>query len=325
MKRNVIKSFWSSENYMNFKEHRKDFNKRWNITLSDTPQEAFQQFQQRVVNIFQGIRLLCGDINSTYYVNGIDNIVTEESSLDFCQYYGISENLNKHGCKITVIHQLMAEGNEKEFYRLIEVILSLQIRRGFCESGKEVKQFLIKKITEAVEMSDVNVTIRHSENGIILYPKGEEKLDKELVNTTLSFLDKESNKNFEKALKFYQSKNFRESANSLQSSLENYLRFKLKNKKGIKQNIQSVQENLEAIQKKLKASNSLHEIRNIISKVFEYLNRCFDENSKHWDKIDEPENEFLIYQTSLLLRYIDRTIFKKIKPSRTKKFSSLKN
>jgi len=40
---------------MNFKEHKKDFNKRWNITLSDSPEEALNQFKQRILNAFRYI------------------------------------------------------------------------------------------------------------------------------------------------------------------------------------------------------------------------------------------------------------------------------
>ena len=59
---------------------------------------------------------MCGDIHTTYYLRGIDDIVTEESSLDFCQYYSISEKwapglglkgtfeaLAGNNCKITII------------------------------------------------------------------------------------------------------------------------------------------------------------------------------------------------------------------------------
>ena len=36
---------------MNSKEHRKDFNRRWNILLQpDSPPVAFQKFKQRILN-----------------------------------------------------------------------------------------------------------------------------------------------------------------------------------------------------------------------------------------------------------------------------------
>ncbi len=284
----------------NVKEHKENFNKRWNITLSYTPQEAFQQFQQRIVNIFKGISLTMGDAYRTYYLKGIDNIVKEESFLDFCQHYGISEKLNEQNDKITIIDRVETECNEKEFYRLIEVILSLDMKKSFAKRGKETKQYLIKRVKEAIEMSDMDVVATDFKNGLILYPKGEKKLDEELVNKTLSFLNHQSNQHFEEALKFYQDKNPVKSAESLRRSLEEFLRYKLKNQKGLKENINS-------LQKKLKQNNNKSEVRNIIFQTFNYLDEYFNENSKHQDgNIEESENEFLIYQSGLLMRYINK-------------------
>ena len=49
--------------------------------------------------------------------------------------------------------------------------------------------------------------------------------------------------------------------------------------------------------------------RNIIFGTFNYLDKYFNENSKHGDgNINEPENEFLIYQVGLFMRYIDKVI-----------------
>ena len=281
---------------MNFKEHKKDFNKRWNITLSSTPQEAFKKFKQRIVNIFQNVEL------ASYYYN-IDVVVTKESSLDFVNYYGISEELNKQNKKITIIHKVKTECNEKEFYRLIEVILSLDIVIVNSSNipGKKTKQFLIKKVKEAVEMSDMNVVATDSENGLIFYPAGEKTLDEELVNKTLSFLNDKSNKHFEEALKFYQGKNPVKSAESLRRSLEEFLRYKLENQKGLEKNINSLQQKLK------KNANSQSEVRNIIFQTFNFLDKYFNENSKHKDGlIGESENEFLIYQSGLLMRYISK-------------------
>lgn len=158
----------------------------------------------------------------------------------------------------------------------------------------------IQSIKEAIEMSDVTVTMRENPNGhIILYPKGEEKLDEELVNKTLSFLNDKSNEHFEEALKFYQSKKPVKSAESLRRSLEEFLRYKLENKTGLSENIKNLQRNL-------KENNSPSETRNVIFTFFNHLDKHFNEHSKHGDNVNEPENEFLIYQTGLLMRYINK-------------------
>lgn len=299
---------------MKFKEYDKQYNHLWGINSSESYEEAFHKFKQRILNIFQNIKLMCGDINTTYNLEGIDDIVTEESALNFCQYYSIPEkreakpgliggleSLAGNSIRVTIIDRLRSETNEQKFYKLIGVILNLNTQQGFSQSPKQTKQFLIKKVTEAIEMSNVNVAIGQFENGIILYPKGEKKLDEELINKPLSFLNKGSNEDFQRALEFYQSNNTRESAENLRHSLENFLRYKLGNKKNLKKNIQALQE-------QLKKEKSQPEIRNIIFQTFNYLDKYFNEYSKHGNNVEKLENKFLIYQVGLLMVYINEKI-----------------
>lgn len=173
----------------------------------------------------------------------------------------------------------------------------------FVNHHQEKKSILINKVVKAVEMSDVNVAITQSENGIVLYPKGEKILDEELVNKTLSFLPKDSNEHFEKSLKFYRNKDFKDSAERLRQSIEEFLRYKLENK-------ESFEKNIKILGEKLKNNETQNEIKNIIFKTFDYLSKCFNKHSKHGNNIDELENEFLIYQTGLLLRYINKSVSK---------------
>ena len=275
--------------YMNFKEHRKDFNKRWNITSSETSEEAFYKFKQRILNAFRQI----------------ENQLTRESVTKFCQYYAIEEkwkSISSTRLSKNIINQLEKENTLIEIYRAIEIILSLKFQsytdhNSYRELNYRSK--IIENVKEAIEISDVDVAIVKSHNSITLYPKGEKKLDEELVNKTLSFLNKKSNKHFEEALKFYQSKKTVKSAESLRRSLEEFLRYKLENRKGLS-------ENIKILQKNLKENNSTSETRNIIFTVFNQLDKHFNEHSKHGDSVNEPENEFLIYQTGLLMRYINQ-------------------
>jgi len=145
----------------------------------------------------------------------------------------------------------------------------------------------------------MNMVITTHDGEVILYPKGEKELDNELVNFPLSFLDKDSGAHFVQALKFFQSKNFIKSAESLRRSLEEFLKKKLNNTKGLDANITE-------LQKKLKSDGRDAQVRNIIGSIFNYLDQYFNDNSKHNDgDINNTENEFLIYQTGLLMRYIE--------------------
>lgn len=278
---------------MDLKGKMEKFNRRWNITSTDSYEEAFNKFKTRVLNIF----------------TDIDRHVTDESITAFCQYYGIkeiwhSQPYGDHSWSTNIIDRLKAEENEKEFYRLIELIFSLDITStvGYDHRYTYSKNILLQDVTNAIELSDVNVSITVSSEEVLLYPRGEKELDEELVNRTLSFLNDKSNEHFEHALKFYQAKNPVKAAESLRRSLEEFLRFKLQNTKGLNANIAE-------LQKRLKTDQRDPQVRNVIFQTFTYLDQYFNENSKHKDgDIDPAENEFLIYQTGLLMRYLDQVI-----------------
>lgn len=67
--------------------------------------------------------------------------------------------------------------------------------------------------------------------------------------------------------------------------------------------------NITELQKKLKLGDKDKQVRNIIGATFNFLDQYFNDNSKHNDgDINDSENEFLIYQTGLLMRYINRNL-----------------
>jgi len=278
---------------MNLKERMEKFNKRWDVTSDDSYQESFSKFKIRILNIFKGI----------------DGRVAKTSISSFCQYYGIkevwhSQPFGDRSWSTNIIDRLNGESGEKEFYRLIEIIFSLDITTTLNYDGRPLysKNTLFNEVVEAINFSDINVSIVSKDDEIILYPKGEQMLDEELVNLPISFLSEGSGNHFVQALQFYQEKKYIKSAESLRRSLEEFLRYKLKNTKGLDANI------LE-LQARLKSDGRDVQIRNIVGSIFSYLDKYFNENSKHNDgEINDPENEFLIYQAGLLLRYINSNI-----------------
>lgn len=274
---------------MSLRDKMEKFNKRWSITSTDSYEQAFKKFKIRILNIF----------------SDIDRHLTDESITTFCQFYGIKEvwhsGMMDNTWSTNVVDRLKVEENEKEFYKLIELIFSLNITSvvGHDRRCTYSKNILLRDVMNAVELSDVNLSITVSNEEVILYPKGEKTLDEELVDSPLSFLNKESAEHFIQALQFYQVKKHIKSAESLRRSLEEFLRHKLQNAKGLNANIVE-------LQTRLKSDKRDARVRNIIGSIFTYLDQYFNENSKHNDgDIDDSENEFLIYQTGLLLRYID--------------------
>lgn len=80
------------------------------------------------------------------------------------------------------------------------------------------------------------------------------------------------------------------------------MKFKLNNGKGLDASISE-------LQKKLKEDKRDPQLRNIIFATLNYLDTYFNENSKHKDgDIDESENEYLIYQIGVLMRYVNKAV-----------------
>jgi len=270
------------------------FNKRWEIIDDSIYKEEFKQFKNRVSNIF----------------SDIDDHVTDEGISKFCQILGIpekweEEKYSHHKYSEVIKNSLLQETDEKKFYRLLQIIFYLPIRTT-VDSMREItygKDILYRKLAEAIKFSKVNLAITKKDEEVILFPRGEEKLDQKLVEEVLNFLNDKSNKHFIGALNSYEKgvkKDRVKSAESLRRSLEEFLRFKLKNQKGLDKNIKE-------LQKRLKADGRDPYIRGIIFHTFKYLDTYFNENSKHQNgNINEEENEFLIYQTGLLMRYIEK-------------------
>lgn len=278
---------------MSLKDKIERFNKRWNVSSEESYEDAFLKFKTRILNIF----------------SDIDDHLTKESITEFCQFYGITEiwdssYMGDRSWSKNVINRLIGEHDEIEFYKLLEIIFALDIRTtaGYHGGDTYSKNILYRKVKEALKYSSVNLSVAVSDDEVIFYPKGEEELDVALVNFPLSFLKGSAGEHFVHALKLYEENKYVKSAESIRRALEEYLRLKLQNSKGLDANINEMQ-------KILKSDSADSQVRNVISVTFRHLDQYFNENSKHNDgDIGEVENEFLIYQAGLLMRYIEKTI-----------------
>lgn len=278
---------------MNFKEKLDRINKRWNIQMDESPEEGFRKFKVRICNIL---------------VN-IDSQVREDDIPVFCRVYGIVEKwehstVGDRRWSKNIINRLVSENDEFEFYKLLEIIFALDIPGvGSYAGTAEDKWHLYRQVLQAIELSNVNLaTSVTEEDEVIFFPKGEPLLDEELVNSAFTFLAKQSSEHFVQALKDYQANKHIKSAEELRRSLEEFLRMKLNNRAGLNANISEVT-------KRLKDDGRDPQVRKIILQACGYLDQYFNENSKHNDgEIDEMENEFLIYQVGVLMRYLNRAI-----------------
>ncbi len=265
-------------------KERTEFFKRWNVKVLIDPREEYQKFLIRISNTIQNHQTIFNQIR-----------------YDFCKIIGTHYFPDR-----CVIRQYIfnLNNNEPEFYFSLQVILNLLSGASLISGSYSVEaEASLHNLIEAIELSDINLTFSSLKNHkYILYPKGEKLLDEKLVDQVLNFLDQKGNKHFIQALEFYSKNSAIKSSESLRRCLEEFLRFKLGNAKGLKQNI-------EELQTKLKSQKTDPQVRNIIFSTFGYLDQYFNENSKHKDgSISEAENEFLLYQIGLLTRYIDKSI-----------------
>lgn len=268
-----------------------DFNKRWDIISQEDYLKEFNKFKTRVLNV----------------IKDVDDRVEDEGIIKFCNLIGnpikwIHTSQMKYSTNI--IDAFNQEENEIEFYRLIEYLFLLKFKtpNPYIDNITSFKENYFYLIKEVISYSNVNMSIIINADEVILIPRGEELLDEILVDEVLTFLHRQDNHHFIRALKFYEKSDGVKSAESLRRSLEEFLRYKLKNDKGLNTNISE-------LQKKLKNDGRDPQIRNVIFAIFNFLDQYFNENSKHQDgDIDEVENEYLIYQVGVLMRYINKAL-----------------
>ncbi len=263
------------------KQEIENFNKRWNIKEDYDYKAEFQKFKQRVLTIF----------------NNIDLLIGASSVREFCLFFGINpEFYDSTGDGLfrsdDITYYLESENNEVAYYKALQILLKFF-------SAIDGGDGMLDEFERVLSYSNINLACNRKDNEIILYPKGEDLLDEKLVNEALSFLSGKPNNHFVEALSFYEQCKSVKSVECLRRCLEEFLKEFLGNKKGLNSNIPELHNHLK--------DNNL---KNIINNLLRNLDIYFNEQSKHDDgDISEEENEYLIYQVALLMRYLS-----KIKP-----------
>jgi len=263
-----------------------NFNRRWNLKDDESLGESIIKFKNRVMNIF---------------VN-IDFILKSSSISQFCSVQGLIENDYTNS---NIFVALRDEKDLIKYLRMLEIIFSLDFKGDFEMNGTMQKKILFKKMQDIFKFSNINARIEKINGEILILPAGEKQLDEEVVDQVLSFLDGSALSHFIEALKDYEKNTEKGRVNSvdhLRRSLEEQLRKELENRKGL-------QKNIPELGKKIKSIQVNDDVKNIIVSILNSLDKLFNENSKHKDGIiSEPENEYLIYQVALLMRYVHKIL-----------------
>ena len=267
---------------MDLISHRESFNSRFNIKepeLSD--EDILRELKKRIL----GNLKFPGSLNVRAY-SVIDKFLSAKGRLLFNQITGaerlFSSTRDAMNNEKTAFSYLSEASSLEDFLLTIEILSKLPF------SKPRYKVNFIKMIENAVQFTPkINIRMTQNKEGeIIFYPKGEQFLDENLINKTLSFLDTKSNHHFEDAIREYQNRKSIKSGESSRRTLEEFLRYKMKNKKGLQFNIQE-------LQKPIKEKVSSPELRNIIFQNLKFLDNFFNKSTKHNDGIiSENDNEF---------------------------------
>jgi hypothetical protein len=256
----------------------------------------FAAFKQRVMNVLHDVA--CS--------------INAEGVRQFCQVVSIPIP-SKQGLvgpipdSSIVLTTLSDEHDIQHFLFLLQVVLELPIDNVqlLTRPSEGAHDALLRGIQEAIDMSRLDIELTITKRGAILRPRGEPSLEKPLVHETMGTLKGTALAHFSAALASYGKRTKADrikSAESLRRCLEEFLRDRMANSKGLDANIK-------ALLSKLKQDGRDSSIRSIIHQTFNLLDQYYNENSKHADgEIDLGENEYLIYQTGVLVRFVSRAL-----------------
>ena len=173
------------------------------------------------------------------------------------------------------------------------------------EEGKKLLPQLVERFRRLAKLTpSVSFNIVSMGGEIILYPHGEEILDKEVVNYVISELEKYPNaaKPFVQALKIYQSGDttqYRNLLDNLRLALEQLLKNILGNeRRGLEKHKNDLKEWM--VREKKLHSNIPSLYKELLNNYTEYQNSAV----KHDEKYSLDEVEFMIYLTATFMRLI---------------------
>lgn len=270
---------------MNFKDRKEAFYSRFGVEIEPSdPLDLEKQFRSSILN----------------YIDDVDFALKIDEVRYFCGLFGARATFGEgpHGEYGKNVKKLFVEEkNFTQFLLKLEALISFTC----CKSPAILTRSFSNNIETVFKNTELPIRINISRKECVIYPEGCAFLDGELIIKTIKFLNDKSHDHFIKALKEYMNHNYIKSAEHSRRSLEEYLRFKLQNTKGLQQNIQELC--------KSKKDQSLSEIRNTFTNVADCLDKLFNSHSKHNDgKINENECEYIIYQVAVIMRYIYKLI-----------------
>lgn len=302
---------------MDIEKRLMEYYKRWNI---DFPyEEQFLMFKNRIIDITNELAEELLLANKNLDKSFLKVIKLHQASEPRVRKSELKPNYLTTGVPQSFTEIFSGSKTEKGFgdtnvYRVIysaetpqELAFILQALFWILEEheeGKELIPQLVKRIRRIAALTpSVSFNIVNRGEEVIIYPHGDEFLDKGIVDYVISGLEKYPNaaKPFDQALKIYQSGDtaqYRNLLDSLRLALEQLLKNILSNEK---RGIEKLNNELkEWMREKKLHSNILTLYSNLLSDYTHYQNDAV----KHNEKYSLDEVEFMIYLTATFMRLI---------------------
>ena len=161
-------------------------------------------------------------------------------------------------------------------------------------------QSTCSSIAKLVNASRVGIRLARKGDSWFSYPEGEELLDATLVERPLNSLGEASSAEFTKALQYFKDGKWDTAVEKTRRTLEEYIREKMGNKKGL-------QANILVLMKSIKQQEVPEHLRTIIQRHLVMLDDYYNHASKHETKVGgTAECEFTIYATGTIINLLDQ-------------------
>lgn len=303
---------------MQIEKRLKNHYKRWNIEFSY--EEEFLNFKNRLVSILDKLIgnyiVLNSDVDKSFFetfkLHKADKPYVKKTQ----KIYKSSDTFIKHLQVVFGDFEYTQSGfGDTNVYRCIndcktpqELATVLQFLFWALEAKHNITQDFLSEIVKQIRRISVltpsaGFQIYKKGKQVIIYPYGDEFLDKGIIDCVLSGLEDYPKvaEPFEKALKIYQSGEI-----SLYRNLLDNLRFALEQLlKKILNNEKSLENQNEPLEKWFKAKELHPQVLNLYKELlFNQYKKYQNDAVKHDEKYSVDEVEFMIYLTGNFIRLI---------------------
>jgi hypothetical protein len=291
---------------MQIQKRLKNHQRRWNISL--TQEDEFFQFRYRLVSVLD--TLYCRHLLENKYFdqkfrqfyNYVDPLIP-----GFIAIMPMSQSLDSSALfRRTYIYEKISEcRSTRQIANFVQILFWALEEESFEPNDLSLRiQREIKRIS--ILTPNASFQIKQKGKQFIVYPSGDQLLDEEIINYTLSGLEDypEVAKSFENALMIYQSGEvgkYRDLLDNLRLALEQLLKKILRNGKSLENQNKILNDWLK--EKRLH-SQVVHLYGHLLRSYQQYQNDAVKHNDNNEAMYSIDDVEFMIYLTGNFMRLI---------------------